>query len=242
MKEVLVTMNGKRVKFLIVVLLVGIMALVSACSGGKKEKESATQEAAVQTSEKQTEDGQTSGKQDADKQPAGKPAAEEQTNSTQVSAEQSEAAKPQDDQAAGGETAEGQEKAGSEAAGTAGEPPRVTENPTDETLTEGYDCMYIAAADNADKMEWRIVSPDGKTDIPVSEMSTYFPYMEYVEDHGAISLYNVSIEFDGWGSYCRFTNSAGSSDSNPAVTHVTPIEEEESEQKEQQPVQAEEVE
>ena len=224
-EEGLLTMKRNKGRFLSVVLLAGILVLASACSGSKKE-EAAEKQAGAEPSSgnvtavepssgNMTAVAQASGNETAVEQPAGTVTAGEQTNSTQISGAQPE-----------GETA--------------GAPPVVTENPTDETLTEGYSCMYIAAADNATKMEWRAVSPDGEIDIPYAELSTYFPYMEFIgEDGPAISVYNVSLEFDGWGSYCRFTNSAGSTDCEHAVTHVDPIQDEEPEQTDQQLQQTE---
>ena len=219
----------KRERILGVALLAGILVLTSACSDSKKGQETAEQTSgnvtmvgqtsgnvtAVETAGNVTAVAQASGNETTVEQPAGTVVAGEQTNSTQVS---------------------GVQPAGE----TAGAAPVVTENPTDETLTEGYSCMYIAAADNATKMEWRAVSPDGEIDIPYTELTTYFPYMEFIgQDGPAISVYNVSLEFDGWGSYCRFTNSAGSTDCEPAVTHVNPIQDEEEEQAGQQSGQEE---
>ena len=110
--------------------------------------------------------------------------------------------------------------------------PVVTENPTDEKLTEGYSCMYIAEAENADSREWRAVSPDGDIDVSYTEISSYFPYLDYTGENGdALSLFNIPADFDGWGSYCRFKNSSGSTDSRVAVTHVTALKTVEAEKK-----------
>lgn len=252
-------MKRKAGKIVYVLLLAGILMTVSACGNKEKEQETAQSAAAEQSDSKQA----------ADEQAAGKAAAGEQANTTQISEGQPENEKAGDGQAAAGQAeaggtetteAESGETAGQTASETqesaavntqaAGDVPRVTEDPTDESLTEGYSCMYIASAENADKIEWRAASPDGKVDISYSEISEYFPYLEYMgEDEEAISLYNIPAGFDGWESYCRFTNSAGSADSRHAVTHVKALQDVEAEQAEQQsnqteqePVQAETVE
>ena len=99
--------------------------------------------------------------------------------------------------------------------------PAVTADPTDESVTEGASCLYIAAADGADTMEWRAVSPDGSIDVPYSEIGTYFSSLGYSGEYGEyLSLSSIPKDFSGWGSYCRFVNSAGSADSGKAVTYV----------------------
>ena len=58
--------------------------------------------------------------------------------------------------------------------------------------------------------------------------------MDYMgENEEALSLWNIPADFDGWESYCRFTNSAGSADSGRAVTHVKALKDVEAEQAEQ---------
>ena len=241
-------MKRNREKLLSIVVLAGMLVLMSACGGSKEDKKEAGAE--------QTNTTQISAVQAEGVQAENTTSVSGQEDSGSVTAGQGQTDSAEAQEAGSGETAAGSNATGESQKKPAGAPPVVTENPTDETLTEGYSCMYIATADNADRMEWRAVSPDGKTDISYAELETYFPYMEYVgENEEAVSLYNVSLEFDGWGSYCRFTNSAGSVDSNHAVTHVKPIQAEETEQtagqgtqeqaaqgqSEQQPVQAEAV-
>ena len=211
-------MKKKRYcRTLCAVLLLGILAFTSAC-GSKKDKaqegqtDAAVTEAPVQEAEK-TSDAVAASTSEAEQ--AAAPASGGAVEETPADA----AAAPAD--------AEGTQEAAAApqpAAGTQAGLPQVTEQPTDESLTEGYSCMYIASADNADKMMWHAVSPDGK-DIPFSEIGEYFPYMECSgETTEVLSLFNVASGFNGWGSYCRFENSAGSTDSAVAVTHVKRIE------------------
>ena len=228
-------MKKKRIKLLGVVPLAGMLTMLSACSNKEKEQEAASSTSAVQTADAQAAGGQNTTAA----------AAAGQTNSTQVSDGQTAGGTAGVQEAAGGanttSAAAGTQEQGTTATVAAGALPQVTENPTDESLTEGYSCMYIATADNADKIEWRAASPDGKIDIAYSEISEYFPYMDYMgENEEALSLWNIPADFEGWESYCRFTNSAGSADSRHAVTHVTPMQDAESSQQGQnQQVQAE---
>lgn len=213
-------MKKKRYcRTLCAVLLLGILAFTSAC-GSKKDKaqegqtDAAVTEAPVQEAEK-TSDAAAAAASTSEAEQAAAPASGGAVEETPADA----AAAPAD--------AEGTQEAAAApqpAAGTQAGLPQVTEQPTDESLTEGYSCMYIASADNADKMMWHAVSPDGK-DIPFSEIGEYFPYMECSgETTEVLSLFNVASGFNGWGSYCRFENSAGSTDSAVAVTHVKRIE------------------
>ena len=99
--------------------------------------------------------------------------------------------------------------------------PAATADPTDESVPAGGSCLYIATAENADYYEWHAVSQDGSIDIPYAEIATWFPELQYSgEDSEYLSLSNIPLEFNGWSSYCRFTNDAGTSDSGKAVTYV----------------------
>ena len=228
-------MKRMSIKLLSVVLLAGMLATMSACSKKEKEQEAVSQTSAVQAADTQAAGGQNTTAA----------AAAGQANSTQISDGQAAGQNTGAEQNVGAQEAAGGANVTAAAAGEtqeqaaaatvpAGDLPQVTENPTDESLTEGYSCMYIASAENADKIEWRAASPDGKTDVPYSAISEYFPYLEYMgEDEEALSLYNIPADFDGWESYCRFTNSAGSADSGRAVTHVKALKDVEAEQAEQ---------
>ena len=214
-------MKQKRYfRILCAVLLIGILAFTSAC-GSKKDKaqEGQTDAAVTETSAQETEK-------------AAESAAAVSTSAAETAEEAAPASGGAGEEAAAEATsspsdAEGTQESAAEtqpAAAPQGSLPQVTEQPTDESLTEGYSCMYIASADNADQRMWHAVSPDGK-DVPFTEIGEYFPYMEYAgETTEVLSLFNVAAGFNGWGSYCRFENSAGSTDSAVAMTHVRRME------------------
>ena len=172
-------MKRMSIKLLSVVLLAGMLATMSACSKKEKEQEAVSQTSAVQAADTQAAGGQNTTAA----------AAAGQANSTQISDGQAAGQNTGAEQNAGAQEAAGGANVTAAAAGEtqeqaaaatvpAGDLPQVTENPTDESLTEGYSCMYIASAENADKIEWRAASPDGKTDVPYSAISEYFPYLE----------------------------------------------------------------
>ena len=99
--------------------------------------------------------------------------------------------------------------------------PVVTADPTDETVTEGGACLYIATADGADTLEWHFVSPDGTADVPYGEIGTRFPTL--IVNGGAdayLNLSNIPLDFNGWRSYCHFIGKGGTANSGQAVTTV----------------------
>ncbi len=67
------------------------------------------------------------------------------------------------------------------------------------------------------------MSPDGQINVPYTEIGTYFPDLGIDGGEGSyLTLSNIPAEFDGWGSYCMFTNEDGSASSTSGVayTHV----------------------
>ena len=51
-----------------------------------------------------------------------------------------------------------------------------------------------------------------------SQIGIYFSSLGYSGESGEyLTLSNIPHDFSGWGSYCRFSNSAGSADSGTAA-------------------------
>ena len=70
---------------------------------------------------------------------------------------------------------------------------------------------------------WHFVSPDSQINVPYTGIWSYFPDLVIDGGEGSnLTLSNIPAEFDGWGSYCMFTNEDGSasSASGVAYTHV----------------------
>ena len=52
--------------------------------------------------------------------------------------------------------------------------PKITKHPTGETVEVGGSAMFIARADNATEIVWRIVSADTTNTVPASDAGSYF--------------------------------------------------------------------
>ena len=101
-------------------------------------------------------------------------------------------------------------------------PPVVTKSPTDERLSEGGTCLFVARADDANSLAWHFVSPDGKTDVAYDAIGSYFPSLGVSGSRETtLRLSNVPAGMNGWRVYCRFTNNHGSVSSGQAIVSVT---------------------
>ena len=99
--------------------------------------------------------------------------------------------------------------------------PLVTKNPTNETVAKGGSCFFAARYQNATWAVWHFVSPDGKTDLTYQEASKQFPTMKIINGmYSTMKLENIPAEANGWKVYCRYTNSAGSTDTASALITV----------------------
>lgn len=104
--------------------------------------------------------------------------------------------------------------------------PKVTKSPTDETVNVGGACMFIARADNARSIKWRLTSPDGKTTYTCSEAVKNFPGLG-VDGDGTdtLTLTGIPIEVNGWTVDAEFASwNSGESPaySNSAKVGVLP--------------------
>ena len=99
--------------------------------------------------------------------------------------------------------------------------PVVTKSPTNETVEKGGSCFFAARYQNAIWAVWHFVSPDGKTDLTYQEASRQFPTMKILNGmYSTMKLENIPLEANGWKVYCRYTNSAGSTDTASALLTV----------------------
>lgn len=86
----------------------------------------------------------------------------------------------------------------------------ITKHPTGETVNAGGSALFIARADNAVKLEWRIVSKDTTRTIPASQAATYFRGLAVSgEQTESLALSNIPAEMDGWSVECKFTGGDG---------------------------------
>ena len=100
-------------------------------------------------------------------------------------------------------------------------PPTVTKHPTGETVTEGESAVFIARADDADKIIWRLVSPDKVNTIECKDASKYYPKLEvYGLGTEELTLVNIPLELDGWKVEAKFEGPGGTAFSNGALLTV----------------------
>ena len=99
--------------------------------------------------------------------------------------------------------------------------PVVTKSPTDETVTEGGECWFVAKHEKAILAVWHFVSPDGQTDLAYDAAAEQFaPVVIENGDRGAMQLKNIPLSMNGWKVYCRYSNNSGSVDTKSATLTV----------------------
>ena len=100
--------------------------------------------------------------------------------------------------------------------------PRITKDPTAETVAVGGSAQFITRYENAVNAEWHFVSPDGTRDLVYTQAQTEFPTLQIVGGNTKdLTLNSIPSALSGWKVYCHFTNSAGSANSGSALITVT---------------------
>ena len=89
-------------------------------------------------------------------------------------------------------------------------PLEVTKNPTSEVVDEGGTAWFIARADNAVRIIWRIVSPDTSITYSDNEAANVFQGLR-IEGLGTdtLKLSNIPYEMNNWRVQARFFDAAG---------------------------------
>lgn len=98
--------------------------------------------------------------------------------------------------------------------------PEITKHPTDETVEEGGEAVFVAKAKYARYYLWQLVSPDGMVfDCGTAHLT--FPQLKVDgEETERLKLSNIPLELDGYKIQCMFT--AGDTVvSNRAALYVT---------------------
>ena len=99
--------------------------------------------------------------------------------------------------------------------------PKITKNPTDETVPVNGKCQFVTRYENADLAEWHFISPDGYRDLVYTEAEREFPTLKILNGYAKdMTLDTIPAALNGWRVYCRFSNSAGSADSGSALITV----------------------
>lgn len=100
--------------------------------------------------------------------------------------------------------------------------PVITKDPTGESLMEGESAMFIARAENAEKIEWFLVDPERRNYNAPGYVASLYPGFSFTGRNSEVfEIYNVPLELDGWSAVCVFTNSGDSIESSPAEITVT---------------------
>ena len=100
--------------------------------------------------------------------------------------------------------------------------PRVTKNPTDETVPVNGKCQFVARYENAKWAEWHFVSPDGTQDLDYLQAQNAFPTMKVINGYAKdLTLDAIPQTLNGWKVYCRFSNDAGSVNTTSALITVS---------------------
>ncbi len=103
--------------------------------------------------------------------------------------------------------------------------PVVTKHPTDETVVEGGEAVFIAKAKYAQSYLWRLVSPEGIVYDCEDAPKTFKGLKVYGADTERIVLKNIPIELNGYRIYCRFTaGDTASSDMAKLIVKEKPAE------------------
>ncbi len=83
--------------------------------------------------------------------------------------------------------------------------PVITKHPTDETVDEGGEAVFVAKAKYAQSYSWQLVSPNGTT-YDCKDAPKTFPGLKVSgADTERIVLSNLPAELDGYSILCRFT-------------------------------------
>ena len=101
--------------------------------------------------------------------------------------------------------------------------PRITKNPTDETVIANGECQFVTRYENAELAEWHFVSPNGALDANYRDVQTQFPGLRIIGGNTKdLTLQQIPEAFNGVRVYCRFSNRAGSVDTASALITVLP--------------------
>lgn len=98
-----------------------------------------------------------------------------------------------------------------------GNPPHITKHPTGETVEPGGSAQFVARADDATKITWRLVSKDTTVTYNAADGPDYFPGLS-VDGLGTerLTLENIPSSLNEWCVEAKFENENGASYSNGA--------------------------
>lgn len=97
--------------------------------------------------------------------------------------------------------------------------PKVTKDPTGESVAEGESAVFIARADNAKTITWYLVSANDKTELDAKTAANQFTGLQVNGYDGEkLTLSNIPMTLDGWKAKAKFTSEDGESVWSKAAT------------------------
>ena len=98
--------------------------------------------------------------------------------------------------------------------------PEIYKNPRREKHVPGQTAVFIAGADPYDEAGWRAVSPDG-LDVSLEAFKNVFPNCSVMGTYtDTLTIYNVSLDMNGWSFYCVFVNEGSQAKTDAAALFV----------------------
>lgn len=103
----------------------------------------------------------------------------------------------------------------------AGKAPVVTKHPTSERVKAGESAVFIARADNAEKITWFVISSSGATYYTAADAPAHFNGLSGSGFNAErLELYNIPKSLNDWTVQCRFEGGGMEVWSNPAKITV----------------------
>ena len=101
-----------------------------------------------------------------------------------------------------------------------GPAPVITKNPTSETLSVGGRTWFIAHADNATRIFWLMLSPEGEY-YTLEDAMALHPGLELEAlEEDTLALRNVPLSLNGWAAVARFDGGGTFVVTSPAYVFV----------------------
>ena len=101
-----------------------------------------------------------------------------------------------------------------------GPAPVITKNPTSESLSVGGRTWFIAHADNATRIFWLMLSPEGEY-YTLEDAMALHPGLELEAlEQDTLALRNVPLSLNGWAAVARFDGSGTFVVTSPAYVTV----------------------
>ncbi|MBQ9661811.1 MAG: hypothetical protein IJV40_01525 [Oscillospiraceae bacterium] len=101
-----------------------------------------------------------------------------------------------------------------------GPAPVITKNPTSESLSTGGTTWFIAHAQNASRLTWQAVSPEGLVYTMSEALSIHPGLILENQANDTLAVRNVPLSLNGWGFQARFEGTGGVAVSSAAYIYV----------------------